>query len=187
MSVLESWTDVDVLMHYIAVDRLIDNWDGIFAWYCVFGPCFNHNFLWYEETGRNRLWLIPWDLDHTFEIPSPIRTFYHMPDWDDVPESCDPIPVFSGITGRPPACDEFVSRLSTIAWDGYAAATRDLLDGPFQTEALNDRIDRIADHIADAVAKDPNGPTLEEWQASVERLKEAVAMIRSDIEAKVAP
>jgi spore coat protein CotH len=54
---LEEWTDFDALMNYLAVDRVIDNWDGIVAWYCVpeafasvmgRSGCFNHNYYWYE-------------------------------------------------------------------------------------------------------------------------------------------
>jgi spore coat protein H len=185
LSVLESWTDVDVLMRYLAVDRLIDNWDGIIAWYCVSSICVNHNYYWYEDVVRDRVWLIPWDLDHTFEVPSPIRTFYRMPDWDVVLESCDPIPVFHNFAGRPPGCDDLIRRLATVAWDPYCEATRELLDGPFQTAALHDRIDKLADHIADAVAEDANGPEVAEWQAAVQRLKDNVVTMRSYIEAKV--
>ncbi len=187
LSVLESWTDVDVLMRYLAVDRLIDNWDGIVAWYCIFGSCWNHNYYWYEDTARDRMWLIPWDFDGAFQAPSPIRTFFQMPDWDETPESCEPIPVFLGIPGMPPACDDFTRRLSTVTWDLYAKATRELLDGPFRVDALHERIDKLADLIAEAVADDPNGPAFEEWEEAVERLKDNVVTIRSYIEAKVGP
>lgn len=185
LSVLESWTDVDMLMRYLAVDRLMDNWDGITAWYCPFGDCFNHNYYWYEDLVRERVWLIPWDFDHAFAVPSLLRDVFGVPDWDVVPENCEPIPVFMGMQGRPPACDEFTRRLATATWDRYAEATRELLDGPFQVAALHDLIDELADHIADAVAEDPNGPTFDEWEAAVQRLKVDVVTIRSYIEEKV--
>lgn len=203
LSVLESWTDVDTLMSYLAVDRLIDNMDGIVAWYCLegdmvplaklleivppefAGPCFNHNYFWYEDTGRDRVWLIPWDLDNALQVPSMLREIFGIPDWDVIPESCDSIPVFAGLRGQPPACDDLIRRLSTVTWDLYAQRTQELLDGPFQISALHDRIDELADHIADAVAEDPNGPTFDEWQASVQQLKDGVVTIRSYIEAKV--
>lgn len=186
VSVLQSWTDVDMLVNYLAVDRLIDNWDGIVAWYCV-GTCFNHNYYWYEDTSRDRLWLIPWDVDHTFEEPSPIRTAFGMPDWDVTPETCDPIPIFLGIQGQPPACDELIGRLSTLLWEPYSEATRDLLAGPFATEAINDRIDEIAQLIEPAIRNDPIGPSVSEWQASVEKLKLNITSMRSYIEGRIAP
>jgi hypothetical protein len=110
-----------------------------------------------------------------------------MPDWDVVPETCDSIPVFFGLSGRPPACDDLIRRLSSVTWDLYAEKTRELLDGPFQISALHDRIDELADHVADAVAEDPNGPTFDQWEAAVQRLKDGVVTIRSYIEAKVEP
>jgi hypothetical protein len=67
----------------------------------------------------------------------------------------------------------------------YAERTQELLDGPFQVDALHDRIDELADHIADAVAEDPNGPTVEQWEANVQRLRDGVVTIRSYIEDKV--
>jgi hypothetical protein len=195
LSVLESWTDVDMLMRYLAVDRLIENWDGITAWYCVqiggasvmSGPCFNHNYFWYEDTARDRVWLIPWDLDGAFAVPSTLREVFGMPDWDIVPESGETIPVFMGIPARPPACDELLRRLSAVTGDLYAEATRDLLDGPFQVTALHERIDRLAGHIADAVAEDPNGPSFDEWEAAVQKLRGDVVTIRSYIEDKMRP
>jgi hypothetical protein len=78
-------------------------------------------------------------------------------------------------------------RLATVTWDLYAEATRDLLDGPFQVTALHDRIEELAEHIADPVAEDPNGPTFDEWEAAVQKLKDDVVTIRSDVEGKVDP
>ncbi len=187
LSVLESWTDIDMLMRYLAVDRLIDNWDGFTRWLCVRELCANHNYYWYEDAVRDRVWLIPWDLNHTLEAPNPIRSPSGMPDWDVTPGSCEPIAIMLGIPDRPPACDEFTRRLSTVTWDLYAEATRDLLDGPFQVDALHERIDGLADHIAEAVADDPNGPTVEQWEAAVQKLKDDVVTIRSYVEAKVGP
>lgn len=185
LATLDQWTDLDTFMNYLAVDRLIDNWDGIVAWYCLPGqPCFNHNFFWYEEAFTDRLWLIPWDLDHTFEYPSPIRTRYGMPDWDAEP-SCERVPVFLGIPGRPPACDEFLYQLVTLGWDGYAAASRELLEGPFSVEALHARIDALSVLLSDAVAEDPNGPAYAVWELNVEKLKTDVVLMRSAIELKV--
>lgn len=192
--VLEEWTDFDALMNYLAVDRLIDNWDGIVAWYCipeafaeVMGQsgCFNHNYYWYEETERDRVWLIPWDLDHTFEVPSPIKTAFGLPDWTDEPGDCAEVPVFLGIGGLPPSCDPLIGRLATLTWEPYVEATQALLDGPFQIDILHERIDAIAVHIAPAVAGDPNGPSVEAWQTAVDKLKTDVVLMREYIEEQI--
>jgi spore coat protein H len=185
-AVIESWMDPDQLMRYMAVARLVDHWDDVVAWYCVSGqPCFNHNFYWYESTTEDRVWLIAWDVDHTFEEPSPIRTYFDMPDWDDTEADCTPVDIFLGIQGRAPACDPFIHHMATQLWDRYAAASQALLDGDFAIAAMNARIDALRDLIAGAVAEDPNGPTTSEWEAGVSDLRDAVVAKRDWVGAKL--
>ena len=183
-SVLESWTDLDMLMRYMAVARLVDHWDGIVAWYCVGGTCFNHNYYFYESALEDRVWLIPWDLDNTFDEPSPVRTFYGMPDWDEVDASCQPIPVFLGITGLPPSCDNLLRGMATVLWPRYVAASREVLDGDFQISALHARIDTLEQRIADAVTEDPH-VAVSSWQSAVNDLRQSVVAKREYIEAKI--
>jgi hypothetical protein len=184
-AVLGAWMDVPMLMRYLAVDRAIDAWDGIVAWYCVGGTCFNHNYYWYQEVGRDRVWLIPWDLDNTFQVPNPIRSQFGMPDWDVVPASCEPIPVFLGIQGRAPACDPLMRRLATVTWDGYAEATRELLAGPFQVDALAAKLDRWEAQIAAAVAEDGAGPGSLAWQQALAELRAELPSLRAYVADKV--
>lgn len=182
---LEQWMDVDLLVRKMAVDRAIDHWDGIVAWYCPGLACFNHNYYWYESTTEDRVWLIPWDVDRSLDAPPPIRTTYGMPDWDET-TSCDPIAIFFGITGRPPHCDSFIGRMADQLWDRYAAASRVLLDGPYSVAAVDPKLDRWAALIADAVEEDPHLDS-SSWQAAVLDLRADVADLRELIEAKLAP
>ncbi len=183
---LRSWTDVDMLMNYMAVDRLIDHWDGIVAWYCFGVGCGNHNFYWYESSAEDKVWLVPWDLDHTFEEPSPIRTYFGMPDWDAVDPDCSPIGIFANIEGRAPSCDPLIGRMAKFLWDDYAAATQVLLAGDFSSASMNARIDQLASLIAAEVEADTlSTQTSGEWQAAVEQLKSAVEAKRSYIEGKL--
>jgi spore coat protein CotH len=188
VATLESWTDVDMLMKYMAVDRLIDHWDGIVAWYCAGGAasCSNHNFYWYESSAEDKIWLVPWDLDHTFEEPSPIRSNYGMPDWDDVDASCTPLPIFAGITGRAPSCDPLIGRMARFLWDEYVAATNVLLAGDFSQAAMDARIDQLAALIEAEVEADTlSTQTGDEWRAAVTQLKSTVATKRAYIESKL--
>ena len=179
LAVLEDWVDPDAFWNYLALDRLMDNWDGIVAWYCP-GTCFNHNFFWYEEAFTDQVWLIPWDLDHIFEFPSPIRTYFSMPDWD-AEQSCRTVRVFLGIPGRPPSCDPVIHKLATAGWDDYVEASRRMLDGPFRVENLHERIDELGDLISEAVAEDPNGPALREWELAVSEMKREIVLMRGKI------
>jgi len=186
-AVIESWMGADQLMEYMAVARLIDSWDDIVGWYCVTGqPCFNHNYYWYESTAEDRVWLIAWDVDHTFEEPSPVRTYFGIADWDDVDADCTPKDIFLGIQGRAPACDPFIHAMATQLWDRYTAASQALLDGDFAEAALGARIDALHGLIADEVAEDPNGPSVSAWETGVSDLREAVTAKRAWIEGKLA-
>jgi hypothetical protein len=178
--------DPDQLMRYMAVARLADHWDDIIAFYCAGGPpCFNHNYYWYESTSEDRVWLIAWDVDHTFEEPSPVRTYFDMPDWDEVDADCTPKDIFLGVQGRAPACDPFIRGMVTQLWDRYAAASQELLDGDFALAAMNGRIDELSDLIADAVAEDPNGPTVSAWRNAVMTLRDTVVDKRAWVEGKL--
>ncbi|HEY8143574.1 MAG TPA: CotH kinase family protein [Kofleriaceae bacterium] len=184
--VIDEWMDPDQLMRYMAVARLADHWDDIIAFYCAGGPpCFNHNYYWYESTSEDRVWLIAWDVDHTFEEPSPVRTYFDMPDWDEVDADCTPKDIFLGVQGRAPACDPFIRGMVTQLWDRYAAASQELLDGDFALAAMNGRIDELSDLIADAVAEDPNGPTVSAWRNAVMTLRDTVVDKRAWVEGKL--
>lgn len=184
--VIEQWMDPDQLMRYMAVARLVDHWDDIIAFYCVGGqPCFNHNYYWYESSDADRVWLIAWDVDHTFEEPSPVRTYFGMPDWDEVEADCTPKDIFLGVQGRAPACDPFIRGMVTQLWANYAAASQALLDGDFAVAALDARIDELSDLIDQAVAEDPNGPTASAWRTAVDDLRGIVLDKRAWVEAKL--
>ncbi len=184
--VLEQWTDVDMLMAKMAVDRAIGHWDGIVGWYCVGNPnCFNHNYYWYESTTEDKVWLIPWDLDRAMVWPTPIRSIYGMPDWDDS-SSCAEVPIFFGITGKPPACDKFIGSTSKNLWSRYVAKTQELLAGPFQLSVLEGKVDEYAAQLAPFIDEDP-AIDRAAWDATVAQFKLDLASMRSSIEQKIAP
>jgi hypothetical protein len=180
-STLSSWMDVDMLMRQMAVDRAIDHWDGIVGWYCLGAFCFNHNYYWYEETNRDQVWLIPWDMDNTFQNPSPIREFYGMPDWNEDPQNCTSIPVFFGIYGLPPSCDDLIHRMATVLWDRYVEETQVLLDGPFSVAAMEEKLNRWAEQIAETVTEDDNGPGQTLWLSAVEQLRIDIPELRQRV------
>jgi hypothetical protein len=183
-AVASSWMDLPTLVSFLAVDRFIDNWDGIVGWYCnAAGQCGNHNYYWYEETGRDRVWLIPWDLDNTFHVPSPIRTGYGMPDWDASPTDCALRQVFLGFYGRPPACDHLIGLMAQVLWSDYQARTAELLAGPASPAAMESEIAAMETLLAPEVATDAFGPGMAAWQAAVADLRADLPALR----ARVAP
>jgi hypothetical protein len=109
-----------------------------------------------------------------------------MPDWDEVSASCTPMPIFAGIHGRAPACDDILRRLVTLAWDHYVVETQALLDGDFRLTRIDTRIAELSTLIQDAVAEDPDSQTLAGWQSAVRKLGADVRAKRTYIEQKIA-
>jgi len=187
--VLSQWTDVDMLMSYLAVDRAIDNWDGIVGFWCINGGCGNHNYYWYQDVARDFVWLIPWDMDNTFAEPNPFVAYYGQAPWDDATASCDPVPIFQ-INGlqvgrRAASCDPLIRWLGTTLRARYLAAGEALLDGPFSDAVVGGELDRWRTQIATAIAEDPTGPSPATWNGSVTTLRQAITGLRADLAATV--
>jgi spore coat protein H len=175
--VLAQYSDVDTLMRYMAVDRAISNADGITAWYSGSWGSVNHNYYWYQDEAAPRFTLIPWDLHYTFELNTP---FDGVPAWDDLDPDCGlRYPAFSpDVPVRAPTCDPVMRGLALLDRSRYLAAVQELLDGPFQIDALNAKLDQWSSQIAEAVATDPNGPGQEGWEGAVARLRADLSWLR---------
>jgi hypothetical protein len=180
-AVASAWMDLPTLVSFLAVDRLLDNWDGFVGWYCIGGPCFNHNFYWYEETGADRVWLLPWDMDNTMQVPSPIRDVYGMPDWNASTADCAQRTVFLGLQGLPPACDHLIGLMAEVLWPDYQARTAELLAGPASEATLEAEIAAMQALLLPEVMTDPYGPTVTDWQAAVADLRADLPTLRSRV------
>lgn len=183
---METWVEVDQLVGYFAVARLIDHWDDLATWYCYSdtGKCYNHNYSWYESAAEDKIYLIPWDLDHTFEEPSPLRSFYGMPDWDDVDASCEWVQMYGGSQGRAPSCDPFLRRIATQLWGEYVDASRALIEGPFSPEHTDARINELEVLLAPHIAADPF-MSQGDWEWGLADLRDAANIKRAFIAAKL--
>ena len=168
--------DIDAFWRYLAVDRLIDNWDGIVGWYCV-PQCQNHNYFWYENARSGRFTLIPWDLEQSWRDPSPIRTYFDMPDWDDLHRSCRTRKVFWNLDAVAPFCDPLIGAAVREGWGEYIAASRRLLEELYPLERLHQRIDDLAAIVEPHVLADEFGPGEREWRRAVE-------LLHSEVEAR---
>lgn len=179
-AVLEQWMDVDYLSRYMAVDDALANIDGATAIYCsATDPqaCGNHNYFFYLTEDQTRFWLVPWDMDATLW---PQNAYDHIPPWHVVPEACDTRYGLGddSVTLAAPGCDPLFNGL---AYDltRYDAALEEVLTGAFSVEAAQLAIDQHAAFIASSVASDPLGPSMENWQAAVETLKQNVAKLHT--------
>ena len=166
---LEWLQEPDDIFNYMAADRLTDNWDGIVAWYCV-PQCGNHNFFWYEDGLSGKFTLIPWDLENTWRYPSSIRTYFSMPDWDEVERSCRQRPVFLDIPALAPHCDPILYALATQGWERYIEASRELMRETLSLELMHDRVDALSELLDQHAREDPYGPGYVTWRGAVRAL-----------------
>jgi hypothetical protein len=175
--VIAKYNDIDYLMRYLAVDRGIAANDGIMAFWEGTGWVTNHNFYWYQEEAGQRFWLIPWDMYSTF---NPLTPLDWVPTWDQPPGDCS-IQYTSWDTNmwyRAPGCDPLIHGFSLLDRSRYLAAVQNLLDGPFQIDVINQKIDRWSAQIADAVAQDTHGPSINTWQSALTALKSNAVVMR---------
>jgi spore coat protein CotH len=157
--VLREHTNFDGLMRYLAVDRAIHHWDGPLAFRCRtpdevpalppkvlvaqtpalgWQTCQNKNYFWYEELDSGKLWLVPWDMDFSW------NSFSQFPDWNTPPETCE-----IRSSGRTPRCDPLVNWFATTVRPRYAEAGRELLTtGPLRQPVSQAWLDRWYAQIA---------------------------------------
>ena len=183
-ALLEYMHDDADIFNYLAADRLTDNWDGIVAWYCV-PICGNHNYFWYQDALSGGFTLIPWDVEHTWRSPSPIRTAYRMPDWDELDRTCRIRKVFFDIDARAPHCDPTIYALVTLGWERYIEASRELTRETISLELMHERVDQLAELINEHVQADTKGPGHIQWRLAVDRLHDEIDDRWQYIEAKI--
>lgn len=171
---LFDYMDRDYLYRYLAIDDAINNWDGIANFSCASGFCSNHNFFVYEEQSRPYFWLIPWDLDNSFSLSSPLAL---IPHWQYPITDCSSTLVLNGSHKMAPACNPVFAALAEDL-TGYRNAIDELLAGDFEEAALVAAIERHAAFIADAVRADPKSGGYDAWQTALSQLKSDIVVLR---------
>jgi spore coat protein H len=174
---LGSYTDLDYLARYVAVDDILPNYDGPFYYYWTDGvDVGNHNFYVYEEA-PDRFTLIPWDLESTFWI----NPNHAPPHWTVTPEDCTlTYPYWEGLA-RAPGCDRVIQALNADL-DAWRAAAQELLDEHFTVEAMTDAIDRHADFIREEVLADPTPLTYGTFDSAVSGMRNSIPALRTRFE-----
>ena len=137
--------------------------------------------------------IIPQDLDNSFRTPNPLSLLYDLPDWkwNDRSLSCEELWPLTTILDdlfiyrRPPACDRLTQLMAVALTERYKQAAQELLDGPFQLSALNAKINRWEEQIADAVAEDPNGHGTAGWRSGLQDLRDNLGPLRARLAASI--
>ncbi|HET9931127.1 MAG TPA: CotH kinase family protein, partial [Polyangiaceae bacterium] len=177
---LGRYMDLEYLSRYMAVDDAILNVDGVTATYTGDDPRYyaNHNFYVYQEEQRGFFWLVPWDMDATFNLRG---DFELVPRWNGSGADCTSrYTVWGAARVVSPACDHLFQALASDP-SSYQAAVDELLAGDFSEAKLNETIDRHAAFIASAVEHDPKGAGLSAWQGAVSYLKRQLPLVRAHL------
>lgn len=171
--------DIEQTLRFMAVDRAINNWDSVTAFYAGLTP---HNFYWYHDLGDSNLFrLVPWDVDNTLERdpfmdPPEDWEVPPVPDWNVTPRDCEPRPIWeadapSGI--KPPRCDILLDLLARTHWPQYDELGRALLNGAFSLSELQAKVDLWQPLLAPIIAEDPTLDA-EQWQAVIDEMRNEV-------------
>jgi spore coat protein H len=182
---LGRWMDLKHLASYMAVDDAIANLDGVTAIYCRPddpSACGNHNYFFYLSEDETRMQLVPWDTDATLW---PQSIYDNVPPWHVTPADCDARYAIENddTVLAAPGCDPLFRGLAHDLTD-YDLALAALLEGPFSVAAAEAAIDRHAAFIADAVAVEPAGQTVERWQSELATLKHNILRLHARAHAR---
>ncbi len=176
--------EIDQIISYVVVDRMIRNDDGAFHWYCGEHGCGNHNYYWYEDSESEKLYLIPWDLDNAFEniIHDVSAITAIADDWGEISHDCHRFPYGKyGFWQKSAACDKL-----TRGWAGFTEEYDSLrsvfIGGAFSKKVVNARIDVWADQIKqatmDAARIHKDAISVDDWEEALRKFKNELEYAR---------
>jgi spore coat protein H len=174
---ISPFLDLDYWLRFIVVDRAIHNGDGVMTWYINGSWLSNHNYYFYqEEAPDGKFWLIPWDMNATFTKTDPIFDDYDMPEWNETPESCEPMTVWGASEAVPPNCDRLTNLTAAVCWNRFVKLGDRFLDGLFNPERMMERIDAWVKVIEPEMNDDPFVAP-EDWTNSVEWIRNTMTSL----------
>jgi hypothetical protein len=173
--------DFDYWLHYIAADRVIHNADGVMTWYVQPNWYSNHNYdLYQPKAADGKIWIIPWDLHVTFSRKDPIVDAMGVPDWNVIPESCEPDSILWGHqVGVPAHCDKLIGLTADVFWNDFVKISEKMLSTSFDVKHLQDKVTFYKNLIDTAIQKDPH-VDYESWKGQVNSLKNDIAVLNKD-------
>lgn len=174
---LGTYTDLDTWARYMAVDDAVLSYDGMTYFYTDDGSwSHNHNYYFYEDAPGHFV-PIPWDVESTFWI----NPDHAAPHWTVLPEDCgETYPYWEGLATAP-GCDPVFRALASDL-EPWRAAIRELLEGPFALDAMNEAIDGHEALIREA-AQSSDTPTMYgSFAGAVANTRSTVSDLRSRLE-----
>ncbi len=169
--VLEQHVHADLFAAFVEVDRAIVHWDGPlrFRYFPNGREYRGNNFFLYDSPEFERVVFIPWDLDNTLSLESPLPP---MAPWNDLTVDCESERDVTDserappVTYRHPSCDPMVRAL---AKRGTEFEHSRLVNDVFRVGEMRVELSEKAALLFDAIERDPDRDLLA-WQRAVERL-----------------
>jgi hypothetical protein len=184
--IVKQYMDVNEVISYAVVDRIIRHDDGPFFWYCI-GDRINHNYYWYEEPTNKKIQLIPWDLDNAFvQLFRDVENKPIVPDkWGQITNNCKPYKYKDfGLMLRSASCGKL-----TFGWVLFDKEYIELKKH-FQEDIMihaQEKLNLWSAQIVEAIiqaslthydAVKQNATTLEEWKEAVKILRSKIRFMR---------
>lgn len=183
-AVITKWMDIDEIISYAVVDRVIRVDDGPFHWYCNGSSCFNHNYYWYGEPTKRSVHLIPWDLDNAFEnISSNRNPVTPIKDkWGEITNNCQPFGFgFLNIKQRSAACDKLTAGWVSFS-DKFNEKKLQFISGPFAESKVNAQLNSWSAQIREATTlasqTHTDALTVQRWESAMSELKASLNFAR---------
>ncbi|HET8939410.1 MAG TPA: CotH kinase family protein [Polyangiales bacterium] len=182
----QAFYDRNYMLSYLAVDRVIINDDGALHFWCNEktgqgsnpGEFGNHNYYWYEETTAPRYWLIPWDLDHSFDNNPAVHLDV---EWSQTARCVCKNQSVAGMD-RPAACDGLVKEF--ISWlPEYEQKVEAFVAGPLAKTHVDGLLRTWSDQIRSSVTEAAGvnlAPDTATWTDGVSTLIKKVDSARTN-------
>ncbi len=183
--VIAASMNINEIISYAVVDRMIRNDDGAFHWYCGGGTCSSHNYYWYEEPEKKQLHLIPWDLDNAFENiinnANPVTPIADQ--WGQTRNNCQPFSYGAfNFTQWSASCDKLTGGWASFT-EEYEELKTQFKNGPFSETQVNALLDSWTQQIRPATIEASNrygdAITLSSWENAVSQLRSQLEFARN--------
>lgn len=171
---LDSFIDMGTWVKYIALETMINNWDGITTFYCSpIGACKPHNYYWYLVDGKFHP--ILWDTDLSFSVRSLWKDF---PEWYEDIENCNIIDYPGGAYLRPAQCDGLFRFTKKFYFDEYLDSLKVLkerhLSGKYLEGELNKWYQLLENHIPREIPE-------AHWENEIKKLRATLNVMEDQV------
>lgn len=188
---MERWLDVPEMLAFAATSFALDNDDGPFHWYALNSSGQGsrpHNFYWMEDPARDKLRLVPWDLDKSFQLvanPDMTNAIEIQDAWGTTSHDCRNFG--PDWPQRSAACDKLIAGMASYD-DLYQAKLRATLDGPFaKIDSLLDTWQtRLRPVIAALPDTNQQGISVDRWTNGVADLRQEIQDAKAAVAAEIA-